>query len=218
MRTALIIGASGLIGKECVYQLLDNPEYTRVVAVVRKPLPLKHHQLDQVVVDFDHLDQYKTKLVADDVFCCMGTTIKVAGSQENFKKVDYEYPLQVALFALQNGASQFLLISALGANPHSGIFYNRIKGELEQALQQLDYRAVKILQPSLLIGHRTEMRTAEQVAQVVMQAIGFLFIGPLRKFKAIPSITVAKAMVAAALNNDKGAVYYHNGQLFDLGK
>ncbi len=216
MRTALIVGATGLIGKACLYHLLDNPAYTKVIAVVRKPLAVKNHKLEQLVVDFDKLKEYQQALIADDVYCCLGTTIKVAGSQEQFRKVDFDYPYQVAGLALKNGAEQFLLVSAMGADAASSIFYNRVKGELEKAISALGYPYFKVFRPSLLLGHRTEFRAGEQIAKVFMKGLQFLFVGPLKKYKAIEGATVAQAMVAAALLNKRGEVIYQNDQLFEL--
>lgn len=216
MRTALIVGATGLVGKACLYQLLDNAAYTRVLALVRKPLAIKNHKLQQLVINFDELHQQYSEFVADDVYCCLGTTIKVAGSQEKFRKVDFDYPLQLAEMALKNGAQQFLLVSAMGANMDSSIFYNRVKGEVEQAIGDLHYASFKVFRPSLLLGNRTEFRLGEQLAKVLMKGLGFLFIGPLKKYKAIEGVKVAQAMVAAALLNGKGKVVYENNQLFEL--
>ncbi|MES2558882.1 MAG: oxidoreductase [Bacteroidota bacterium] len=199
MRTALIVGATGLIGKSCLYNLLETKEYTRIIALVRKPLAIKHHQLEQVVVDFNRLATYKEMMVADDIFCCLGTTIRVAGSQDNFRKVDFEYPVEVAKICLQNGATQFLLVSAMGAAPTSSIFYNRVKGEVEQAITNLNYKCFRIFRPSLLLGNRKEVRVGELIAKAVMKVLGVVFIGPLKKYKAIEGETVAKAMVKAAL-------------------
>lgn len=218
MKTALIVGATGLVGKNCLYQLLETKEYSRVIALVRKPLAIKHHQLEQVIVDFDQLEHYKDKMTADDVFCCLGTTIGVAGSQENFRKVDFDYPLQVAEICLKNGAQQFLLVSAMGANAASSIFYNKVKGEIENAIDKLNYSSLQIFQPSLLLGNRKEVRVGELIGKVVMKGLGFLFIGPLKKYKAIEAETVAKAMVKAALQANKGKRVFQSDEIASLGK
>lgn len=218
MKTALIVGATGLVGKNCLYQLLETKEYSRVIALVRKPLAIKHHQLEQVIVDFDQLQHYKDKMTADDVFCCLGTTIGVAGSQENFRKVDFDYPLQVAEICLKNGAQQFLLVSAMGANAASSIFYNKVKGEIENAIDKLNYSSLQIFQPSLLLGNRKEVRVGELIGKVVMKGLGFLFIGPLKKYKAIEAETVAKAMVKAALQANKGKRVFQSDEIASLGK
>lgn len=219
MRTALIIGATGMVGKACLYTLLENDEYSRVVALSRKNIPVKHPKLHQVLVDFDNLEQYKQEIIADDVFCCLGTTIKDAGSQANFRKVDYEYPLHVAKLSLQNGASQFLLVSAMGADKNATIFYNKVKGETEQAIAALGYPTFKVFQPSLLLGNRSNTRLGESIGKAVMRLFDFLFIiGPLKNYRAIPATTVAKAMVYAALVGAKGNLVYSNFEMFGMGR
>lgn len=218
MKTAIIAGASGLVGKLCLFQLLETDQYSRVTALVRKPLPLKHHKLHQLVVDFDHLNDCKDELFANDVFCCLGTTIKVAGSQENFKKVDYYYPLELAVLTKQNGADTFMLISAMGANKDSSIFYNKTKGEIEHAIDTLDFNSFGILRPSLLLGDRNEFRLGEQIASIVMRVFGWLMVGPLKKYKAIHAGTVAKAMVNIAQDSShSGMNIYKNDVLFRWG-
>lgn len=216
MRTALIVGATGLIGKNCLYQLLETKEYTKVIALVRKPMAVKHHQLEQLVVDFDQLETVKDKMIADDVFCCLGTTIRVAGSQENFRKVDFDYSLAVAKICLQRGAHQFLLVSAMGANHMSAIFYNKVKGEIERAIEELHYPSFQIFRPSLLLGNRKEIRVGELIGKVVMKAIGFLFIGPLKKIKAIEGEMVAKVMVKVALQGNSGKRIIQNDEILKL--
>jgi uncharacterized protein YbjT (DUF2867 family) len=217
MRTALIVGATGLVGKACLYELLESGAYTRVTAVVRRPLPMKHHHLEQVVVDFDKLAEHAEELKGDDVFCCLGTTIKTAGSQEQFRRVDLLYPVETARIALQNGAQQFLVVSAMGADAASGIFYNRVKGEMEAAVSALGYPAVHIFRPSLLLGDRKDFRLGEQVGKWVMMLIGFLFIGPLKKYKAIHGGSVAKAMVSVALKDQKGTRIYKSDEIARIG-
>lgn len=218
MKTALIVGATGLVGKACLYGLLETKEYTKIIALVRKPLAIKHHQLEQIVVDFNQLASYATQMVADDVYCCLGTTIKVAGSQEKFRLVDYVYPLEIAKICHTNGAKQYLLVSALGANAQSSIFYSKVKGELEQAIEALKYSSFIVFQPSLLLGNRSEIRIGEMVGQAIMKVIGILFIGPLKLYKAIPGATVAKAMIQAALKNKQGKWVIKNDEIFEVAK
>lgn len=214
MRTAVIAGASGLTGKLCLYHLLEHDVYHRVIALVRKPIPVKHHKLQQVVVDFNKPESIQ--VLADDVYCCLGTTIKNAGSQENFRKVDFEYPLALAKQMLKHGASQFMLVSAMGANKDAAIFYNRVKGETESAISGLGYQAVKIVRPSLLLGSRDEFRPGERAAQVLLKPLSILFAGPLKKYKPISAETVALALVKAALGKDQGIQIYENNLLFEL--
>jgi len=188
--------------------LLQSNRYSKVVAVVRKTLPLQHPKLEQLIIDFNKLDQYQTQLKADDVYCCLGTTIKQAGSNENFFKVDYTYVYKLATITAANSAAQFLLITALGADASSVIFYSKVKGQIENAVKSLSFRAIHIFQPSLLLGNRTNKRTGESIAQTLMPKIDFLLVGGLRKYRSVPAEAVAKAMLHAAQQEATG-LHYH---------
>ena len=194
-KTALLVGATGLVGGFVLEQLLEDAYYDSVVVLSRKSLQLQHTKLKEVLVNFDQLENYTNDIKADVVFCCLGTTIKAAGSQEAFKKVDYEYPLRVAEIAKQNGASAFLIVTALGAAKSSIIFYNRVKGEVEEAIGNLHFDAFHILQPSLIIGERKESRTGEGIAQTLSPIYDTLMFGPLTKYKSIKAEQIAKAMI-----------------------
>lgn len=139
MRTALLAGSTGLIGKQLLELLLEDSHYTVVKAISRKPLDIQHAKLQNIVADFNTLTEHHDQLKADDVFCCLGTTIKQAGSQAAFRKVDFEYPLELARLTKNQGAIQFLIITALGSDAKSGIFYNRVKGEVEQAIDAVGF-------------------------------------------------------------------------------
>jgi len=218
-KTALIIGATGLTGEQCLNELLANQAYSKVIALVRKPLAIQNTKLEVQVVDFDTLDNFKTVIKADDIYCTMGTTIGKAGSQKAFKKVDYEYPLKTAEIALWNGAKKFILVSSLGADANSSVFYSRTKGELEEALKKLNYTALLIFRPSILLGDRTEKRVGEQIGRFVAEKFSFLFAGPLQKYKGTPVSLLATQMVKAANNNNyKGVVIIENDEIFELAK
>jgi len=207
-KTALLVGASGLVGSFLLRLLLKSNRYEKVIAVGRKPLPMQHPKLRQLVIDFDEIDTYKHSLVADDIYCTLGTTIKEAGSQENFYKVDYEYVVDLAQITAANAAAQFLVVSALGANAQSSIFYSRVKGEMENKVKTLPFASVHIFQPSLLLGPRPEKRLGESVATVLMNSFGFLLAGPLQKYKAIAAEDVAKGMLYAATQDIAGVKVY----------
>ncbi|WP_210463430.1 oxidoreductase [Rufibacter roseolus] len=207
-KAALIAGASGLVGSHCLKLLLQSPRYNKVISVGRKKLDVEHPKLQQIIVDFDNLEKHRHSLIADDVYCCLGTTIKKAGSKEKFRQVDYTYVVNLAKITSSHFATQFLVVSALGADAHSRIFYNRVKGEMEEDVKKLPFTAVHIFQPSLLLGERQELRLGEKAAEVFMKGAGFLFNGPLRKYKAIHAQTVAKAMLEAA-KQDGGGVLVH---------
>jgi uncharacterized protein YbjT (DUF2867 family) len=187
-----------------------------VIAVGRRELPLIHPKLDQQLVDFDDLKRYKSELVADDVFCCLGTTIKKAGSKEAFYKVDHTYVTRLAALTLEKKATQFLVVSAMGADAGSMVFYNKVKGEMERDVQQLGFPAVHILRPSLLLGEREEHRTGEELGARIMKPLASLMIGPLRRYRPIQAETVAKAMLQAASSDGLGVHVYPSDKIEEL--
>ncbi|MEZ4979412.1 MAG: oxidoreductase [Chitinophagales bacterium] len=200
-KRAIIAGASGAVGKALLRYLLESASFDEIVVLLRRPLKLNHPKLHSIIFDFDKEADYSSLPSAEQVFCCLGTTIKKAGSQENFRKVDFHYPFLLAKYAKQNGAKAFHVVSALGADAKSSIFYNRVKGELEEALRKVEFDNLYIYQPSLLLSEREESRPGEKIASVLMQASSFLFLGPLKKYKAIHVNDVAKAMLCVAQSN-----------------
>lgn len=216
-RTALLLGATGLVGGELLSLLLADAEYRQVTVLVRRDLPLTNSKLVQRVVDFDHLAKSAEAFNVDDVFCCLGTTIKKAGSQEAFRRVDYAYPLESAKLAWQRGAKQYLIITALGADARSSIFYNRVKGEVEEAIGRLPLRSFHIFRPSLLLGDRQESRLGEKIAAAVMGPLGFLLVGPLKKYRGIHARTVAQAMLRAAKQDLPGRHAYDSDVIQEMG-
>jgi uncharacterized protein YbjT (DUF2867 family) len=211
--TALLAGATGLVGGHLLQLLLNDPAYTNIKVVTRKPLQLNHPKLLEIIVDFDQLETYAGQLDADVVFCCLGTTIKVAGSQAAFKKVDQEYPYKLAQISKTRGAKKYILITALGSSKNSMIFYNRVKGELEESVQQLGFGAFHIIQPALIIGERKESRAGEGVAQKLFPVLDHLMMGPLAKYKSIKAEQIAKAMLAVSKTNATGTVRHESDEL-----
>jgi uncharacterized protein YbjT (DUF2867 family) len=210
MKTALIAGATGLIGKQLLQLLLQDSYYGKVIAITRKPLNIQNPKFENVILDYDKLSEHYEALKADDVFCCLGTTIKIAKTKTAFKKVDFEYPRELARITKKQGATQYLLISALGADKNSRIFYNQVKGEVEDAISHIIFRSVHIFRPSLLLGDRTEQRAGEGAATVFFKMFGFLIPA---KYKAIDSAKVARAMLAFAKANDPGFFYHESKEL-----
>lgn len=211
-----MIGATGLVGNACLQQLLASPYYDRVTVVVRRPLSLSHHRLSCLVLpNFDDLATLAPKLVARDVYCCLGTTIRQAGSQAAFRHTDYDYALQFAQLTLAHQAQQFLLVSAMGADARSSIFYNRVKGELEAALKKMNIPALHILQPSLLLGNRSQQpaRTSEALAQWLFPRLNPIMVGWLRPYRAISCTAVATALVRLAQRQQKGIFTYPSDQI-----
>ncbi|HEY4651643.1 MAG TPA: oxidoreductase [Pontibacter sp.] len=215
-RNALIVGASGLVGGHCLRLLLNSDRYSQVISVGRRDLPLIHPKLDQKVVDFDNLKKYSAELAADDIYCCLGTTIKKAGSKADFYKVDHTYVVELARLTAARNAAQFLVVSAMGADAGSMFFYNKVKGQMERDVQELGFRGVHIFRPSLLLGEREEYRTGEEVAAKVMGPLSSLLVGPLRKYKPIPGEDVAKAMLYAAAENRGGVQIYSSDKIADM--
>jgi uncharacterized protein YbjT (DUF2867 family) len=217
VKTALIIGSTGLIGSELLKILLESSEYAQVVTFVKRDTGIQNPKLTQHIIDFDKPESYKEWVVGDDFFCTIGTTIKKAGSQKAFKKVDFEYPKQFALFAQENKVKNYLLISSLDANAKSSNFYLKTKGEIQDFLKTCNFESVSILQPSLLLGDRNEFRFAEKAGAFVMKLVSFVFVGKLKKYKAIQGNTVAKALYRIAQKNKKGFHIYESDVIQEIG-
>ncbi|MCM3748859.1 oxidoreductase [Paenibacillus pasadenensis] len=200
--TAIVAGATGLVGRELVHKLLEHPSYSRVIALVRREIGISHPKFEERQVSFDRIEEaLNEQLLRDsDVFCALGTTIKNAGSQAAFRRVDYEYPLALGRAARRHGAASFVIVTAMGSSEQSKFFYSRVKGEAERDLAALGLKRLVILRPSLLLGDRTESRPAEKITIALSRPLGALMIGPLAKYKAIDSGKVAYAMIAAARN------------------
>lgn len=216
-RTALLVGATGLVGGHVLDLLLDDPAYAGVLVLGRRPVAREHPKLRQETVDFDRIRDFSDRVRARDVFCCLGTTIRAAGSREAFRRVDLDYPRALAEAASRNGAERFLLVSALGADARSAIFYNRVKGEAEDAVRTLPFQEVVLLRPSLLLGERGEARPGEALAQRVAPRLSFLFAGPLRKYRPVEARTVARAMVRLAKAGGRGVRTVESDAIEALG-
>ncbi len=213
-RKALVLGGTGLVGSHVLRLLLEDRAYGSVYAPVRRPLGFTARTLVELPFDSAAIAR---RLPVDDVFCCLGTTIKQAGSQENFRRVDFEYPLELARRASESGSKQFLIVTALGSSAQSPIFYNRVKGEIEAAVQALPFQSVHILRPSLLLGHRAEKRAGEEIASAVSGLVSWTLIGPMRKYRPIRGETVARAMVSLALENRSGRFTHESDEIEAIG-
>ncbi|MBT1687685.1 NAD-dependent epimerase/dehydratase family protein [Dawidia soli] len=208
MRTALIAGGTGLVGSQLLQLLLASDRYGKVVALTRSALPV-HPKLEQVPVTQETLSGGQHMKV-DDVFCCLGTTIAKAKTKENFYQVDFYYPLLLARSGYAHGARQYMLISALGASKDSTVYYNRVKGEVEEAIGAVGIETLHIFRPSLLLGPRQEQRTGEDAAKFIYKIFGFLIP---RKYKAIDSAKVARAMLQYASQEQKGTFIHESKDL-----
>lgn len=213
-RKALIVGATGLIGNHLLQYLFNDPTYSEVTALVRNtPLLKKHRKLKEVISDFSNLEKTLSTVTANDVFCCLGTTIKKAGSQDAFRKVDFSLVIDVARVMRQQGAEQFIVISAMGANSSSKVFYNRIKGEMEEALKGLGYPCVRIIRPSLLLGHRAEFRFGERILIMMSPLWKLLLVGSLKKYRPVEADAVARFMVKVAKDEPVAGVYVYENDM-----
>ena len=196
-RTALLLGATGLVGRELLRLLLDDARVERLTVIARRPTGNTHPKLDERILDLSEMQQHPDAFAAEAIFCTLGTTIRKAGSQEAFRVVDYDYPLMAARLGKQQGARHYLLVSALGANASSRIFYNRVKGEVERDLLALNYPRTTIARPSLLLGDREEFRLGERV----FERLGWL-MPPA--YKPVHARDVAAALVDASHAQESG--------------
>jgi uncharacterized protein YbjT (DUF2867 family) len=208
-RKALIVGATGLIGGYCLETLCDDPKYSEVTALVRRPLLKTHRKLKEILTKFDNLEHELSSIKVDDVYCCLGTTIKKAGSQEAFKKIDLSLVVTIARLMRKQDAEQFVVISALGADRDSKVFYNRIKGEMEEAVIELDYPCLRIIRPSLLLGPREEFRLGEKIGAILTPVLKPFLFGSLTKYRPIEGKSVARFMVHVAHQPPVSGIHFY---------
>lgn len=217
-KTAVVLGATGLIGQHLVQELLQNEYFSKVRILVRRPLTINHPKADIQVVNFNDEKDIAAKIdIGDVIFCCIGTTRKkVKGNKTEYRKVDYDIPIITARLGIQHGFNQFLIVSAIGANPIAANFYLQLKGCIEEDVTALPFESIHIFRPSILLGKREEFRLGENIGKEVMKAISFVFVGAWRKYKPIPAADVAKAMVAAANREIAGVHMYEYDEMQNL--
>jgi len=206
MRNVLLLGATGLVGREVLTLLLNDAGAGRVVVIARRPTGARHAKLEEHVFDLGEMAAHADVFAVDQIVCALGTTIKVAGSQERFRTVDHDYPLEAARIGKTKGATHYLLVSSMGANAHSRVFYSRVKGETERDLIALGYRSTTIVRPSLLLGDRAEHRAGERIAA------HFAWLMP-PKYKPIEARDVAKALVRLAGEQPAGVKVVESREL-----
>jgi len=203
MKTALLAGATGLVGGHCLNELLASPHYESVISIGRRPLGRSHPKLREVTTDL-HAVAPDLAAGADDVFCCVGTTIKKAGNRDAFRRVDFDMPMALARAALGAGATRFCLVSSVGAGPRARTFYLQVKGALEDTLGDLEFRSLLLFRPSLLLGNRAEPRAGERFAELALQVVNPLLRGGWRKYRGIEAVAVARAMLRLAEQGAEG--------------
>jgi uncharacterized protein YbjT (DUF2867 family) len=207
-RVALLAGASGLVGGYVLEALLDAPDFARVFAVTRRPLGREHSRLANRIVQFDRLESQLQGLRCQVAFCCLGTTLRRAGSREAFRQVDFDYVLAFARAARAAQAERFVVVSSVGASSRSKHFYLRVKGEMEQALEALQFPALDILQPGLLLGFRRELRPRELALTMLMPVLNPLLGGMRQAYRGIAARQVAAAALGAARSGRRGVYRY----------
>ena len=215
---ALVAGASGMVGAELVRVLAASGDYRRVIAVTRRPLSIEAPRLVNRILRFENLANDLRGLVCDDAYCCLGTTLRQAGSPQAFRAVDHELVLRFARFAQSAGAQTLVVVSAAGAAPEARNFYLQVKGETELALEALHFRSLHLMQPALLLGPRAQWRAAEAVGRTLMPLCNPLLLGRYERWRAIPARTVAVAMCAAARSGRLGAHRHSWRSLQALGQ
>lgn len=208
---AVIVGSTGLVGSCLLEQLDEDKAFTEILSLVRKKTGKPYNNVKEVEVNFDNLPE-EVFVNTQIVFCCLGTTIKKAGSQEAFRKVDFEYPLETAIMAKDKGVKSLAIVTAMGSDASSSIFYNRVKGEIENALTDLKFDRLGIFRPSMLLGERNETRIGERIGQIVMNFFGLLIP---KNYKAIHGQKVATAMLQfAKQTNTTGKKVILSGEMY----
>ena len=209
MTTALVFGATGFIGSHLVEELLNNPEYTRVIAVVRKPLALSHPKLTVLIGDLTTLPALAPQLVVDEVFIALGTTRAHTPNEADYYKIDHDYPVLAATLARDNGARSVFVVTAVGANAASGVFYIRTKGEVERDIIGLDFAHTHIFRPSMILGERNEHRPLERLLIAVWRGLNPLLMGPADRYRGLRGEDIARAMMLAARQPTEKVKMYH---------
>ena len=212
-KTALIIGSTGLVGSQLLQQLLASSSYSQVVSLSRRQLDFSHPKLISHIIDFENLTHYVELFKGDVFFSCLGTTLKQAGSVAAQRKVDFEYQFICAQMAANNAVAHYCLVSSSGANAHSMSRYLKIKGELEQQVKQLGFARLSILQPSLLVGERSELRVAEKLGEVVLPLL--TRFGILKRYRPITGEQVANKLLRVSIEQQQATGYYVLDELFE---
>lgn len=213
-KKVLVLGASGLVGSNLTRLLCEDITYDEIHILVRKSTNWMHPKLTEHIIEFDQLALFAHRFKVDNVFCCLGTTIKKAKTKDAFYQVDHDYVLETGTLAAKYNAA-FLVISSMGANPKSFFFYSRVKGKMEQSLQKLNIPSLHIFRPSLLLGDRSEFRLGEKLATPLSK---WFLRGPWKKYKPNRAQSVAKAMISVSKENRSGMHIYDSTKIEQIAK
>ena len=215
MKTALLFGASGLVGSHVLSQLISNNNYSKIKLFVRSSIDISDPKIEIIQTDFNNLENHREDIKGDDCFFCIGTTKKNSPDKNEYKRVELEVPKQVAQIAKSNSVNSFVFISSGYADPKSSGDYLKFKGEVEEELKRLNFPNLGIMRPSFLLGDRKEKRIGEKIGIFVFKLLSPLFLGPLKKMKPIHSATVAKAMITITQNKVSKTIF-ESDEIADL--
>lgn len=215
-KVALVFGSTGLVGSALLDELVKSASFDLVKVFVRKKTGITNNKVQEIEVDFDKLSLVASDMTGDILYICLGTTMSKAGSKEAFYKVDYTYCYEAASLAARNGVGQVVLISSMGADPASMVYYSKVKGEIERDISKLNFEGVNIVRPSLLLGDRKENRLGEKIFVSVTKFLPFIFMGPMKKYRPIEAVNVAKAMITISLAQNKGFHMYESEKLQEI--
>ena len=212
----ILVGASGLIGSNLLSELIQSEEISGVLLLVRRSTGITNTKVKELILNFDELNTYLSEIQGDIIYSCLGTTKRETPDSKLYRKIDLEYPLNLAKLGMKNGVSQFHIISSLGSDSESSNSYLKLKGELEQELKKLNIPSLHIYQPSFLIGDRKENRLADKIMKPIFRLIDPLLIGPLKKYRSIKAADVAKVMLSQSVKDLKGAFIYPSIKIQEL--
>lgn len=212
MKTGIVFGATGLIGKQVVKQLIDNKEYGKIKVFGRRSIGLTNPKIEEHIIDIGSIAHTEADLKGHVVFCCIGTTIKKAKNEANYRKVDYDMPVDIAHLAERNNVDSFVVVSSIGAKAGSSNYYLSIKGEMENTIKKYNFKRLKIVRPSFLLGKREEFRLKEMIGKGFALLLSPLMIGAFKRYKPIHAKKVAAAMIRLA-DDDSGQIIYESEEL-----
>lgn len=206
---AVIIGASGLIGRNLINLLLASKEYTDVTSLARKKVPMHSSKLKQIIIDFDRLEDYEEHINGRAIFCCLGSTRKETPDLAEYHKIDHDYPVKMAEIGSKNGVKHYHFVSSIGADANSINFYLKMKGETEDDIKAIPFKSVHIYRPSVLVGARTDSTRMERIGIKVMVLLNIFLIGSLKKYRSIQAKTVAAAMYKQSITRNQEGIYIY---------